>query len=1008
MEPGTAPATPPLDEYLARFRAGDMDALGALFDATAPGLFRAALHIAPDAAAADDALQETFVALIQAARGGATIREIGPWLAGTLRNKVLRGRRTERRTPDMHRLEERGAEDDPLAAAVRTEDRDRVRQALEELPEGYREVAVLRWRYGMEPAAIAHARGIAPGTVRSLLSRAAERLRPALGVAAVPFLAPHSPRGLGEIRAEVMRVARLAAPVAAGAGTAAVVGGLVMAKKIAVALVIVLLLAGSWAAVRMTSASRSSAAAPGEDRGGDAVVAAKTARHRADVAPAAEPAAAPVPAKDDVRPAFPRPQPSGTLVLRVVWDEDGSPAQGVWVRVYAWDGPDPFLFVFRDRTGDDGTVTFPAIYTGKAGIYVEAGGGEQASVEAGGRREKEVRVPRGIGVEGLVVDADGRPVADAIVAERGRDIAKTGPDGTFRLRAIENGAELGARAAGRAPSARYSIYSGAGNTVRLRMVLPGAGGAVAGRVLDAEGHLLAGALVRVGPENYYRQIVLEDGTRTQPQEAVEVRTDAKGEFRVEGVEAGNAVVRARAPGLAIAECTLPVTAGATARADLVLRPGATLVGVVKDGAGLPIPGAEIVAGSYGDFQASMDHAGKDGTYRLTGLSGGEARVTAESQSHGKTSATVTVAEGAEARWDPVLSQGCVTRGRVVDESGRPLAKWDVRASTTEQGNMWHGQAQTDGEGRFAIANCSCAVMRLDAIAPPVGDEFPWYPCAMRDGVRAGSDDVVITVKDRDLPSAYVTGRVLDPDGRPVDGASIQVRQTAMRMTPNHFNDAATGAFRVGPLPPADYEIVIEAKGWPAVRIGRKSVEPGAELDLGTIRLVAGGSVALKVKRADGTPVGNCWGEVYAEDGAMVCCLAAENDVARTGPLAPGSYRVRVEATRSASDGWIAVVPVDVRRGEEREVEATVSAAAFRTFRVTGADGSDLPGDVRYVLRDAAGAVVRNETYRSFVGFAFVPGTYSVEASTDAGLRASARFEVGAPGSTAAPVILAAR
>jgi hypothetical protein len=299
-------------------------------------------------------------------------------------------------------------------------------------------------------------------------------------------------------------------------------------------------------------------------------------------------------------------------------------------------------------------------------------------------------------------------------------------------------------------------------------------------------------------------------------------------------------------------------------------------------------------------------------------------------------------------------------------------------------------------------------MRLDAIAPPVGDEFPWYPCAMRDGVRAGSDDVVITVKDRDLPSAYVTGRVLDPDGRPVDGASIQVRQTAMRMTPNHFNDAATGAFRVGPLPPADYEIVIEAKGWPAVRIGRKSVEPGAELDLGTIRLVVAGSASLKVKRADGAPVVNCWGEVYAEDGAMVASLAAEDDVAKTGPLAPGRYRARVEASRSASELRVAIVPFEVQGGKDREVEAILAAATSRMFRATVADGSEAPGDVRYVLRDAAGAVIRDGTYRAVVGLPLVPGTYSVEASTEAGLRASARFEVGAAGASDAPVVLALR
>src|SRR6185295_16879021 len=98
-----APTDPPLAALLARFRQGDTEALAAIFDATGPGLFRSALHLAPDA-----------------------------------------------------------------GAAAKAEEIERVHRALDELPETYREVAILRWRYGMEPAAIAHARGVAPGTVRSL------------------------------------------------------------------------------------------------------------------------------------------------------------------------------------------------------------------------------------------------------------------------------------------------------------------------------------------------------------------------------------------------------------------------------------------------------------------------------------------------------------------------------------------------------------------------------------------------------------------------------------------------------------------------------------------------------------------------------------------------------------------------------------------------------------------------------------------------------------------------
>ena len=63
MPPEAPPRAPSLEALMARFReTGDPGALGALFDATAPGLFGLALTLLPDLASAEDALQETFLA----------------------------------------------------------------------------------------------------------------------------------------------------------------------------------------------------------------------------------------------------------------------------------------------------------------------------------------------------------------------------------------------------------------------------------------------------------------------------------------------------------------------------------------------------------------------------------------------------------------------------------------------------------------------------------------------------------------------------------------------------------------------------------------------------------------------------------------------------------------------------------------------------------------------------------------------------------------------------------
>jgi RNA polymerase sigma-70 factor (ECF subfamily) len=225
-----------VDALFARFRStGDPAALAALFDRTAPHLFRIALSVAPDAATAEEAVQETFLAVLQDARRCDPSEPVMPWLASVLRHKVLDARRRERRVPDPLRLEPRLLAEDPADAADRRAAVDRVRTAIDRLPEPYRTVALLRWEYGLEPGEIAHARGEPPGTVRSTLSRALVRLRSELGGAAVlaVVLGARPADGLAAIRRAVL--AKAGAGAAAAAGAAGLVVGGILVSKTAVA-----------------------------------------------------------------------------------------------------------------------------------------------------------------------------------------------------------------------------------------------------------------------------------------------------------------------------------------------------------------------------------------------------------------------------------------------------------------------------------------------------------------------------------------------------------------------------------------------------------------------------------------------------------------------------------------------------------------------------------------------------------------------------------------------------
>lgn len=227
QEPATRSAPTP-ETLLAAFRRGDVAAMGALFDVTAPELFRVAVALAPDPASAEDALQETYLVLLSHAAKWDPSRRVAPWLTGILRLKIHEVRRS-RREPDPRRLTLVPPEIDASATASGEDEQERVRAQLEALPEAFRSVALMRWRYGLEPAEIAHIRGEPPGTTRSLLSRALDRLRAAMTGLPALFVGARPSRGLAAVRDAVL--SSVETPLATASAAAATTGGAIMAGK---------------------------------------------------------------------------------------------------------------------------------------------------------------------------------------------------------------------------------------------------------------------------------------------------------------------------------------------------------------------------------------------------------------------------------------------------------------------------------------------------------------------------------------------------------------------------------------------------------------------------------------------------------------------------------------------------------------------------------------------------------------------------------------------------------
>jgi RNA polymerase sigma factor (sigma-70 family) len=144
--------------------------------AHADWLRRLALHVAQgDFAAADDAVQETFVAALRSPPGRG--RRAEPWMAEVLRNFLRRARRGQRARLAREATAMPAALATPDELLERAEAQRLLADLVMGLEEPFRATVLLRYFEGRSAAAIARATGVPAGTVRWRLKEGLDRLR---------------------------------------------------------------------------------------------------------------------------------------------------------------------------------------------------------------------------------------------------------------------------------------------------------------------------------------------------------------------------------------------------------------------------------------------------------------------------------------------------------------------------------------------------------------------------------------------------------------------------------------------------------------------------------------------------------------------------------------------------------------------------------------------------------------------------------------------------------------
>jgi RNA polymerase sigma-70 factor (ECF subfamily) len=197
------------DELLAALRRGDAEAFARLVDRHSPAMIRVAMAYVPTRAAAEEAVQETWIGVIRGIGGFEGRASLKTWIFRILTNVAMRSGARERRSVPFSALAQTEDSGEPTVDPDRFlpsdharfaghwvvmptrwptpeegllagETRDVIAAAIAELPVAQRTVIALRDIEGWTSEEVCEALEISAGNQRILLHRARSRVRNAI------------------------------------------------------------------------------------------------------------------------------------------------------------------------------------------------------------------------------------------------------------------------------------------------------------------------------------------------------------------------------------------------------------------------------------------------------------------------------------------------------------------------------------------------------------------------------------------------------------------------------------------------------------------------------------------------------------------------------------------------------------------------------------------------------------------------------------------------------------
>jgi len=594
-------------------------------------------------------------------------------------------------------------------------------------------------------------------------------------------------------------------------------------------------------------------------------------------------------------------------------------------------------------------------------------------------------------VEGVVSDADGKPVDGArVAAERARrrhELGAASLDGRQRVEATTAGGgrfrieglipgdfAVVALADAQAPGHRSPVVVRARETTRIQLALARGGVALDGRILDAGGGGVGGARVTA----LGRALSLG-----RPPVVFPVTAGGDGRYRLT-LAPGPYGLRVEAAGYAPASVELFVARSTTQ--DVRLVPAARVAGRVVEHSGKrPLAGAEVMLTSVPPGEVAAPRAartGAGGQFELTGLGPGRYQLTARQGRLASTGKILALhagqaIDGIEVEVGPGLAIG----GRVKGDGGAGLANIHVFAVREAPPFGPEAHTRTGRDGGYVVEGLLPGRYRLSARAEGYG---PGRATAQLLDADLPSVDIV-------LPAAIaVNGRVVAADGRPVEGARVQARSaisTRGRMAvagAQSVLSAADGSFHLDGIAPGQLRMDVRHPEQGTAAFGPQEVRAGESRSVHLV-LVRGASIEGQVRTEDGQPAPGVRVAAFAADGRTG--LEAENASGpdgryRLSSLPPGRIAVvadRAEPRSFTSQDQPNQKTVALGEGETKAgVDLVVGPAGLEIRGVTlSPDGQPVAGALVTAALEHAGHASRSPT-RAPSGVSDHDGRFLVE------------------------------